>query len=677
MEAPVTWVREGPLGLVKIDNPPVNAAGLPVRAGLVAAIDTLEADPEVEVIVLYGAGRTFIAGADIREFGKPPIDPWLPAVCNRIEDCETPVVAILHGAALGGGLEVAMAAHARVALAGVKLGLPEVTLGILPGAGGTQRAPRLIGVSAALDLILSGAPITADRALALGLIDQIGTGRPIDAARKAGKAVQAGTLKTRRTGELSVTADPVAIAAKRSEIATKMQHVLAPTRCIDAVASSELPLVDGLARERALFNDCLNSPQRAGLVHAFFAERAVAKIPEKDADASQCDRVGIVGAGTMGRGIASACLVAGLHVVLVDPSEKARVEAKVAVADALRGAERRGKLADAEAADKLLAIGEGLNDLADVDLVIEAAPENFGLKLSILEELDSICAPETILASNTSYLDLNALAAATNRSDRVLGLHFFAPAHAMRLLEVVVGANTAPTTVATGFAFAKRLKKVAVRSGVCDGFIGNRILAATRRAADEMVLMGASPVEVDDALHSFGFAMGPYAAQDLSGLDIGAAGRAVRGESAPLADALIARGELGRKTGAGFYTDAARQVLNPALTDIIADARMGAGLSQNAPNAEEIITRYMAAMVAEGTRIVEEGIALRPIDVDVVLLFGYGFPRYRGGPMHYADLSGAAHLVNQIKSFAEINPNLWSVPDLLMRRAESGGKLVS
>lgn len=675
----VTWQVDGRAGLVRIDNPPVNAAGHAVRAGLVAAIGALEADPAVEVIALFGAGRTFIAGADIREFGKPPRDPWLPELCNRIETCAKPVVAVLHGAALGGGLEVAMAAHARVALPGAKLGLPEVTLGILPGAGGTQRAPRLVGVDRALELIVSGKPVGASEALAIGLVDSIDTGTPAEVARRAAAAVLDRSLATRRTGALPVAPDPEAIAAKRAEVAAKMPHLFSPTRCIDAVAAAiDLPLSEGLARERALFNDCLDSPQRAGLIHAFFAERAVAKIPEANAVPRELRHIGVVGAGTMGRGIASACLIAGLKVTLSDPQEEARAVATAAIAKALDGAAARGKLRDAVAAKAALELAGSLDALSQTDLVIEAAPEDLTLKRSIFAHLGQVCRGDAILATNTSYLDVNEIAAAAANPGRVLGLHFFAPAHVMRLLEVVVADATTPEAVATGFALAKRLRKVAVRSGVCDGFIGNRILAATRRAADEAVLMGASPAQVDRALEEFGLAMGPYAAQDLSGLDIGAAGRAVRGERAPVADALIARGELGRKTGAGFYAyPGTAPVENPALDRVLAAARVEAGLPRTCPGADEIVSRYMTAMVAEGCRILEEGIALRAMDIDAVLLFGYGFPRHRGGPMHYADTLGAAEITQRIEDYALKNPRLWQVPTLLRDRAAQGRGLLN
>ncbi|WP_425091850.1 3-hydroxyacyl-CoA dehydrogenase NAD-binding domain-containing protein [Tropicimonas sp. S265A] len=676
MTEPVTWHLEGRVGLIAIDNPPVNAASHAVRVGLVRAVDALEG--VAEVIAIHGVGRSFVAGADIREFGQPPKAPWLPAVCARIEACTTPVVAVLHGAALGGGLEIAMAAHARVAVPGVKLGLPEVTLGILPGAGGTQRTPRLIGIARALEMIVSGRPIDAARALEIGLVDRVMDGAPPDIARQAASEILNGTLSPRVTGHLSVAPDAEALDTARADIARRLPHLFAPARCVEAVAAATTPLQEGLKTERALFDTCVESPQRAGLVHAFFAERAVSKIPEADALAAPVGKVGIVGGGTMGQGIAGACLIAGLDVIVVEPDADARNAAAGALDTLLQGAAKRGKLADIACARRNLRLATSLSELSARDVVIEAVPEDLSLKLRVFAEMDSVCRPDAILASNTSYLDLNEIAGAVSHPERVLGLHFFAPAHVMRLLEVVVADETAPATVATGFALAKRLRKVAVRAGVCDGFIGNRILSATRRAADEAVLRGASPAEVDAALETFGFAMGPYAAQDLSGLDVGAAGRAVRGEAAPVADALIARGDLGHKTGAGFYEHRGQKpVPNAALTEILAKARTDAGVKQNPPDAQEIIARYTTAMIREGCQVVEDGIALRAIDVDAVMLFGYGFPRHLGGPMHMADRTGLATVISRIERFGAGGAAHWTVPRILRDHAKRGANLIA
>lgn len=635
----VEATRHGAAALVALNNPPVNAASHALRAALVETVERLDADPEVQVIVLYGAGRGFIAGADIREFGKPPQAPWLPDVCTGLETCATPLVSVLHGATLGGGLEVALATHARVALPDVTLGFPEVGLGILPGAGGTQRAPRLIGIPAALDLIVSGRRIGAETALKMGLVDRISEGTPEAVALALASDVLAGRITPRRTGNLVTPSNPEALAAARDKLRDGL--LFAPPRCVDAVAASTQPLAEGLARERALFEECMASPQRAALIHAFFAERAVAKIPEAEAPPRPTTSVGVVGGGTMGRGIAAALLMAGLPVALVETDPQARSAAETWIAHTLSGAVERGKLSTQKAAQarQALHMDTSLTALAQVDLVIEAAPEDLAIKSALFAELDRICQPQAVLATNTSYLDINAIAAATRRPAQVIGLHFFAPAHIMRLLEVVVADHTSAETVATGFKLAKTLRKVAVRAGVCDGFIGNRMLTATRAEAEALVLEGASPTEVDAALEAAGFAMGPFAVSDLSGLDIAQAARRRRGTKAPLPDALCARGWYGRKAGQGYYrySDGARQP-NPELDPLLDSLRT------NPPRAlppEEIVSRYLRAMATEGARIVDEGIALRPVDVDAVQLFGYGFPRHLGGPMHWAETQKA------------------------------------
>ncbi|WP_424965538.1 3-hydroxyacyl-CoA dehydrogenase NAD-binding domain-containing protein [Dinoroseobacter sp. S375] len=646
MPGPVTTTRSGQVALVALDNPPVNAASHALRSALVETLHTLDADPQIRVIALYGVGRGFIAGADIREFGKPPRDPLLPEVCLVLERCATPVISVLHGATLGGGFEVALATHARVALPGALFGFPEVTLGILPGAGGTQRAPRLAGLAPSLELITTGRRIGAEEALELGLIDRICDGAPAEIALQMGEAVLAGDLATRVTGACDVPPDQAALEAARSKAAAS--PLFAPLRCVEAVAASALPLDAGLAQERALFNDCMASPQRAALIRAFFAERAVAKIPEAEATPRDIQSTGVLGAGTMGRGIAVALLMAGLPVTLVEPKPAIRAEAEDWIMRALDGAVARGKLSTpgAEAARAGLRTADDLSALAEVDLVIEAVFEDLDLKQEVFRALDATCKAGAILATNTSYLDIDRIAAATARPADVIGLHFFSPAHIMRLLEVVVARDTAPEVVRTGFALAKRLRKVAVRAGVCDGFIGNRMLARVRAEADALVLEGATPWEVDAALEAAGFAMGPFAVSDLAGLDIGQAGRQRRGEVAPVSDALCDRGWFGRKTGRGYYLHKGKsRVPNPDVTPLIDAARHTPPRSFTP---EEITTRYLTAMAAEGAQILAEGIALRPIDIDAVTLFGYGFPRHLGGPMHWADELGLGTFIDRL-----------------------------
>jgi 3-hydroxyacyl-CoA dehydrogenase len=672
---------EGAIGLIALDNPPVNAAGAALRAGLVAALDRLAADSAVEVIALYGEGRSFIAGADIREFGKPPADPWLPEVCNRIEECAKPVIAVLHGAALGGGLEVAIAAHARVAITGVTLGFPEVTLGILPGAGGTQRAPRLIGMAAALDLVTTGNRIVADEALALGLVDRVAEGAPREVALAAAGDVLAGRLAPRRTADIHVNPDPEAIEKEREYLARTQPHLYSPHRCVEAVAAATLPLADGLAEERRLFQLCMDSPQRAGLIHAFFAERAVARIPEAGATPRAITRVGVVGAGTMGSGISTACLLAGYPVVLVEKSADALARGEAAVRRNLDGAVARGKMTpEAREAIQLVTATE-IDALAGCDLVIEAVFEEMEVKKAALDAIERTC-PGAVIATNTSYLDLNTLAQDFGFPEDFIGLHFFSPAHVMRLVEVVVADQTKPETVATGFAFAKRLGKVAVRSGVCDGFIGNRIMSAYRKAADVMALDGTPVEAIDGAVRGYGFAMGPFEMGDLAGLDIGWAARkrqaptrdpAARYHGA-LADRLCEAGWFGRKTGRGWYDHGGEQpVPNPEIPSLLKEIQGAERITPRVLDADEIVARYETAMIMEAARVVDEGIALRPIDVDAVFLFGYGFPRWKGGPMHQADAIGAAEIVTRIERYALEDEHFWQVPEILRRMARDGG----
>ncbi|MEM0906061.1 MAG: 3-hydroxyacyl-CoA dehydrogenase NAD-binding domain-containing protein [Pseudomonadota bacterium] len=678
--ASVTTERVGAIGLIAINNPPVNAASHAVREGLMNAIHTLEAEQTIDAIAIYGIGQTFVAGADIREFGKPPNPPLLTAVCRTIEECQTTVVAVLHGTTLGGGFEIALACHARAALPGTLVGFPEVTLGIIPGAGGTQRAPRLAGITPALDLITTGKRIDASEAKELNLVDEILGGEPRAVALQAAGDAVTGVLPVRRTRDLVVTPQPDALRDVKAALEKKQPHLFAPQKAVDAVAASLLPIDEGLSRERDVFDECLKSPQRAGLIHAFFAERAVSKIPEANAVPRPVNHIGVLGGGTMGTGIATASLLAGIKTTLVEQDEDALQKAKDTVASNLDGAVKRGKLAAQKRAKLLSEAFEGalgLEHFESADLIIEAVFEDMALKKKIFADLDEIAKDGAVLATNTSYLDVNEIAASTRRPGDVLGLHFFSPAHVMRLLEVVVGKNTAPDVVKTGFETAKALRKVAVRAGVCDGFIGNRILAHYRKAADYMVLDGARPDEVDAAVEAFGFAMGPFAVSDLAGLDIGYRDRQRRAPTrpaaervSPVADQLVEAGSLGRKTASGYYLygDTPRTP-NPEVADIIDKARMDAGITPRAFSAEEITTRFMTAMISEAARVVGEDVALRPIDVDAVFLFGYGFPRFRGGPLHYADTLGAGQIVETISRLSVEDEYFWQVPPLLERLA--------
>ncbi|THJ35715.1 3-hydroxyacyl-CoA dehydrogenase [Lampropedia aestuarii] len=691
--AVVTAVQENVM-VVRIDNPPVNALSQAVRAGLLAALEQAEQDPAVTAVLLVGQGKTFIAGADIREFGKPPQAPALPDVCNRIEASRKIVIAAIHGAALGGGLEVAMAAHYRLALPMAKFGLPEVNLGLLPGAGGTQRAPRLMGAAAAADLMLSGKHISAKAAQAAGLVDQLEQGEDPTAAGLAyAKALLAQGAAVRRTRDFTVASDATQKAAALAELdalaaatAKKTRGLFSPAKIIECVrAAIELPFDQGLALERSLFVECLSSPQREGLVHAFFAERETTKIPElQSAKPRALSRIAIIGGGTMGAGIAVAALDAGLPVVMVERDEASIQRGQANVEKVYDGLIAKGRLTpEAKAATMArYTPSTSYEAIADVDLVIEAVFEDLEVKKAVFVELDRVCKAGAVLATNTSYLDIDAIAAATKRPQDVIGLHFFSPANIMKLLEIVVPAKVSPDVVVTAFELAKRLKKVPVRAGVCDGFIGNRILAVYKQVADFLVEDGASPYEVDEAVRQFGYPMGPFQVTDLAGGDIGwatrkrrAATRDPQARYVEIADRICERGWFGQKTGRGWYLypEGARVGQpDPEVLAIVDAERQKKGIKTRSFSADEIMRRYMAAMVNEGAKVVAEGIALRPLDVDVTFLYGYGFPRWRGGPMQWADMVGLDKLLADIEEFAKEDALFWQPAPLLKQLVAEG-----
>ncbi|MGF6955052.1 3-hydroxyacyl-CoA dehydrogenase NAD-binding domain-containing protein [Paraburkholderia youngii] len=692
----VTRELRGKVLLVTIDHAPVNALSADVRRGLLAAIEAADADRAVEAVLIVGAGRNFIAGADIREFGKPPVPPSLPDVCNRIEACGKPVIAALHGAALGGGLEVALAAHYRIAVEGAKLGLPEVQLGLLPGAGGTQRTPRLIGAPAALDLILSGRHASAKEAFALGLIDRLGDSDDILAEGLAYThellAAHAPVRRTRDAAALNDRAASLAAVAKaRDETAKKARGLFSPLKTVDAVeAAIEQPFDEGLKFERKLFLQCLDSPQRAGLVHAFFAEREVLKAPEtRDAKPRALEAIGVIGGGTMGAGIAVALLDAGLPVTMIERDEASLARGRAHIDKVYDGLIAKGRLtAEKKAATMARWSGSTSYDaLAHVDLVIEAVFEDLDVKKAVFAELDRVGKPGAVLATNTSYLDIEAIAASISRPADVIGLHFFSPANIMKLLEVVVPKQASADVVATAFELAKKLRKTPVRAGVCDGFIGNRLLAVYRAAADALMEDGASPYQIDAAVRAFGLPMGPFQVVDLAGGDIGWAARkrraATRDPNAryvQIADRLCERGWFGQKTGRGFYLypEGSRGGMpDPEVEAIIDAERKRAGVTPRSFTDEQIMRRYMAAMINEGANVVHEGIALRPLDVDVTLLYGYGFPRYRGGPMKYADSVGLATILADIREYAKEDPLFWRPSPLLVELVERGADFAS
>lgn len=695
MTNPVNLEIDGAIAVVTVDSPPVNALGIAVRSGLLECVRQAEDNEAVSVILLTCEGRTFIAGADIKEFGKPPQEPHLTDLINEIEACSKPVVAALFGTALGGGMEVALGCHYRVAVSSAKMGLPEVTLGILPGAGGTQRLPRLVGAQKALEMITSGRPIGAVQALALGIVDQVFEGGDAEKAKSAGLAfankIIDENMPVRRTGEQTdkISADPELFEKFRTGIAKKARGMIAPFKCIDAVeAAVTLPLKEGLERERELFNDCMNSPQREGMIHAFFGERAVGKVKEMATGTARAiNKVGVIGGGTMGAGISVALMQSRIPVVMVERDEAAAKAGQANVERILDGGVQRGKLTEDQKAAMLAglySVSDNYDGLADVDLVIEAAFEDMDVKKQIFTKLDEVCKPGAILASNTSYLDINEIAATTKRPEDVIGLHFFSPANLMRLLEVVVADKTSADAVVSGFGLAKKMNKVAVRAGVCDGFIGNRILSTYLKCADYMVLDGVSPYDIDKALVAYGYPMGPFAVSDLAGLDIGWATRKRRAATrdpsaryAGFADKICEQGWFGRKTGKGYYIyDENQRPIgpNPAVMGYIEAERVEKGYADKKIGDDEIVRRYLAAMVNEGAKELEEGIAQRPVDIDMVFVFGYGFPRYRGGPMKYADMYGIEKIVADMKTFSATDEKFWQPSQLLLDMAANNEK---
>ena len=689
-QALVQTQQQGPVLVVSINNPPVNALGQGVRAGLLAAVEQLEQDAALKAMLIVGQGKAFIAGADIREFGKPPMAPALPDVLNRMETGSKLVVAAIHGPALGGGLEVAMATHFRVALAGAKLGLPEVNLGLLPGAGGTQRSPRLMGVKAATELMLSGQHLSAKAALAAGLVDKLAEGDdPLVAGLAYVNELLARGVPPRRTRDLAI-ADKAAALAELDAIALesvkKTRGLFSPAKIIECVrAAVELPFEQGLKRERELFLECLNSPQRQGLVHAFFAERETAKIPEAKAAAPRAlASIAVIGGGTMGAGITVSALDAGLSVVMVERDAESIARGQKNVEKVYDGLIARGRMtAEAKAATMARYTPSTSYDaIKHVDLVIEAVFEDIEVKKAVFKELDRVCKSGAVLATNTSYLDIDAIAAVTSRPQDVIGLHFFSPANIMKLLEIVVPAKVAADVVATAFELAKKLKKVPVRAGVCDGFIGNRILSVYREAANYVLEDGASPYDIDAAVRGFGYPMGPFQVSDLAGGDIGwatrkrkAATRDPKARYVEVADRIAERGWYGQKTGRGWYLypEGARTGQDdPEVLAIVDAERKKKGITPRAFSHDEIMRRYMAAMVNEGAKVLEEGIALRPLDIDVTFLFGYGFPRWRGGPMKWADMQGLDKVLADIQEFAKEDALFWQPAALLQKLVAEG-----
>ena len=693
MTSPVSYELVDGIGVITVDNPPVNALSHAVRQGLRDAIQTAQRDDSKAVLIAC-TGRTFIAGADITEFGKPPQEPHLPDLCNTIEASSKPVVAALHGTALGGGLEVALGCHYRCALPSAKMGLPEVKLGLLPGAGGTQRLPRLVGASAALDMMTSGNPVAAGEAAGLGLVDKIVDGELRDAALAWCQELTEQGAAPRKTSELAVKSFPAgALDEFRSALAKRTRGQIAPQKIVDCVeAALQRPFAEGLRIERETFMECMRSPQSAALRHMFFAEREAAKVRDlaRDTPLRDVGKVGIIGAGTMGSGIAMNFANAGMHVALLELNEEALAKGLSIIDRNYQGGVKRGKLTEAQALECRGRI-VGTTDygsLADADLVIEAVFENLQLKQEVFEKLDAVCRQGAILATNTSYQDVNRIAAVTRRPQDVIGLHFFSPAHIMKLLEVVRAEQTADDVLATCMALARTIRKTPVVSGVCYGFIGNRMLGHYAREAQLCVIEGATPEQVDSAMEEWGMAMGPLAVFDLAGLDVGYKARqglpeAERGDPRAfrVADALVEMGRLGQKTAAGFYRydpDTRQRTSDPEVLALIEREAAALGVERREIDAREIVDRLLLALVNEGMNILDEGIAQRPGDIDVVYVYGYGFPAWRGGPMHYADATGLAQVHERVCEFRQrFGAENWTPAPLLVRLVEAGETLAA
>lgn len=639
-------IRDGIL-VVTIDNPPVNAISADVRGGLEQALAHAETSVDVSGVVITGAGKTFIGGADIKEFGKPATEPTLPAVIEKIETLSKPVVAALNGAALGGGLEVALACHHRVASPLAQVGLPEVKLGIVPGAGGTQRLPRLIGIPSALDLITSGRSVRAEEALSLGIIDEITEADTVAVAVSTARDLSGKPL--RRTGEMTVaTTDPVEIEKISAKILARARGQKAPAEAVRLITSSSRPLAEGLADERATFLTLRDSREAAALRHVFFAERESSKIEGLEGiEPRPVNVVGICGLGLMGSGIAVAALGAGYTVIGLDQTPEAAAKGRERIVSLLERNLASGRLGQAglEAQKARLSVTTSDADLSHCDLIIEAVFDDLDVKTGLFRRLDKVIRPDAVLATNTSYLNPDEIAAATAYPERVLGMHFFSPAHVMRLVEVVRCARTAPDILATGLAVTKKLRKLPVVTGVTEGFIGNRIFSAYRREAEFLVEDGALPHEIDAALEDYGFPMGLFAVYDMAGLEIAWARRkrqaATRDPSAryvEIADTLCEAGRLGQKAGRGWYAyPDGKRTVDPDVTAIIEAARAKKGITPRAFSKKEIQERMLKAMAVEGEALLAEGIAVRPGDIDLVMINGYGFPAHKGGPMFASD----------------------------------------
>lgn len=678
----VTMIRDGLTGFVTLDNPPVNAIGRAMREGLLQAVAWAEAE-NLDRVVVTGAGRAFAAGADAKEFDGAALEPYLPDVLDAIERSFVPWIAAINGVALGGGAEIALVCRMRIMGPKAQIGLPEVTLGVIPGAGGTQRAMRLCGLETALEMIAFGKPIGARAALEAGLVYAV-EDDPVDAADMVNTEELLCVVPTWELPAPDVDAE--AFAAVRAALAKRSRGQVAPMKALDVIeAGLAMEFADALALERAAFLELKGGDQSRALRHMFFTER-VAKAPSDLPQAPDITQIAVVGGGTMGAGIAYACLSTGLPVVLLETDADAMDRARHNIEALVSVGVKRGRLDEsgAEALRARLVISDDYGAAATATLVIEAAFESMEVKKEIFAKLDAAVSPDTILASNTSYLDVDEIAAGTRDPSRVLGLHFFAPAHIMRLLEIVKGAETSESALATGYALAKLLKKVPVLAGVCDGFIGNRIFSRYKEEADILLMDGAVPWEVDEAMEAFGYAMGPFEVGDLSGLDIGFANRrrqdATRDPNRryiPIADRMVNEGRLGQKASVGWYRypGGGGKVVDPLIEDLIAEEARFAGVERKDIADDVVVECLLLAMINEAADILGEGIARSAADIDLVTVFGYGFPRWRGGLMHYADAFGVPEIVAKLRALEAVDPVIWKISPVLEECAAKGIRL--
>ncbi len=692
----VTLTREDEIGVITIDNPPVNALSPGVPEGIAAAIDQVIADGSIRAAVLIGGGRTFIAGADIREFGKitsgeKKRDVGLHPLLFKIEDCPKPVVCAIHGTAFGGGLEVAQACHYRVAVASAQVGQPEVKLGIIPGAAGTQRLPRLAGVAKALEMCWQGEPVSAADAHACGIVDRIVEGDlragAVEFARELltkGEPPRKSRELTARLGDAASNA-PI-LAAAREQARRKMRGRSAPLRAIDAVeAATRLPFDQGIREEARIFMECMFSDESKAQIHAFFGEREVSKIRglPKDTPTRTIRQAAVVGAGTMGGGITMTYANAGIPVLMKEVSAEALERGLATIRNNYARSVQSGRFSQETMDRRMSLIRPTLtyDGFEQADIVVEAVFEGMQLKKQVFAELDKVARADAVMASNTSTLNIDEIASATSRPESVIGHHFFSPANVMRLLEIVRGKATSPEVIATSMHLSRRLGKVGVLVGNCRGFVGNRMFHPYRREAQFLVEEGATPAEVDDALYEFGMAMGPLATGDLAGLDVGWRIRKEYkdlekpGQRRPLIeDRLCEAGRYGQKTRAGWYRyDESRNRLpDPEVDRLIEEVRREAGITPRRIPREEIVDRVILALVNEGARVLEEGMALRASDIDVIYMTGYGFPSHRGGPMWYSGSLGLKRVHQRVLEFHERHGDLWSPAPLLARLADAG-----